>query len=76
MNQRTASALHTVREAVRGLGRVERRPRVGGRIRPVVGTVQQLSTALAALGVGFDLFELDPPRAADGPRHLHLLTVF
>lgn len=64
---------HTVREAVRGLGRVERRPRVGGRIRPVVGTVQQLSTALAALGIRLDLLELDPPQAPDGPRHSHLL---
>lgn len=65
---------HTVREAVRGLGRVERRPRIGGRIRPAVGMVEQLGSALRALGVRLDLIALDRPAASDGPHpRSHLL---
>lgn len=57
---------HTVREAVRGLGRVERRPRIGGRIRPAVGVVGQLGSALHALGVRLDLLDLDAGDAPEG----------
>ena len=51
---------HTVREAVRGLGQVERRPRIGGRIRPAAGMVEQLVSTLRALGVRLELIDLHP----------------
>lgn len=63
---------HTVREAVRGLGRVERRPRVGGRIRRPAGMVEQLVSALRALGVRLDLVDLDPAAADRCASHLLL----
>lgn len=65
---------HTVREAVRGLGRVERRPRVGGRIRPTAGVVEQLVSALRALGVRLDLIDLDPATGPDGSASRLLLA--
>lgn len=63
---------HTVREAVRGLGRVERRPRVGGRIRPTAGVVDQLVSALRALGVRLELIDLHPAAPDRSASHLLL----
>lgn len=42
---------HTVREAVRRLDAVERRPRVGGRVRSSSSVLQSLLVTLSALGV-------------------------
>ncbi|MDQ4115912.1 MAG: GntR family transcriptional regulator [Actinomycetota bacterium] len=63
---------HTVREAVRGLGQVERRPRVGGRIRPAAGVVEQLVSALRALGVRLELIDLQPAAPDRSSSHLLL----
>jgi GntR family transcriptional regulator len=46
---------HTVREAVRRLDRVDRRPRVGGRIRRPASALENLGAALRALGVDLTL---------------------
>ena len=46
---------HTVREAVRRLDSVDRRPRVGGRIRRPPSTLENLGVALRALGVDLTL---------------------
>ncbi|MEU6697052.1 GntR family transcriptional regulator [Pseudonocardia sp. NPDC046786] len=55
---------HTVREAVRRLGVVERRPRLGGRVRaPATGALPALGRTLAALGVRLEL--LPGPHSGD-----------
>jgi GntR family transcriptional regulator len=46
---------HTVREAVRHLDTVDRRPRVGGRIRRPASALENLGLALRALGVDLTL---------------------
>ena len=52
---RYAVSRHTVREAVRRLDSVDRRPRVGGRIRRPASALENLGVALRALGVDLTL---------------------
>jgi GntR family transcriptional regulator len=48
---------HTAREAVRRLDVVDRRPRLGGRVRKPPGTLENLGATLRALGIQLALAE-------------------
>lgn len=57
---------HTVREAVRRLGMVDRRPRLGGRIRRPPTALENLGRSLRALGVDLALDPTGEVRRAAG----------
>lgn len=57
---------HTVREAVRRLDAVDRRPRVGGRVRSPQSVLHQLATTLTALGVRTSMARHPPRRRRNG----------